>query len=200
MPGVKLFSPKAVYNGEPGIAVQETDQDIAVRFLAGDSQAFGELVARYTSAVFNLAYRYTQNRGEAENITQETFLRAWQALPRLSLDRSLKPYLLRIAVNLCHTWAEKHHAARTVDLDGEEENLATGADDVLDRMTEAELRDRLNVAIDQLPPLYRTAVTLRYTEELSYEEIALTLNLPLNTVRTHLRRAKARLRELLEDG
>ena len=166
--------------------------------MAGDPHAFAELVKRYTRAVYNVTYRFTNDAAEAENLTQETFLRAWNALPRITLDKPLKPYLLKIAVNLCHDWAERNRI-EVAALGAEDETIfADDAHDPLRAVSDQELRERVRAKLELLPPLYRTVITLRYTEEMAYEEMANVLDIPLNTVRTHLRRAKARLRELLE--
>jgi RNA polymerase sigma-70 factor, ECF subfamily len=186
-----------LYSGD-GTRGQATDEELVLRHRAGDSDAFGELIARHTPAVYNLIYRFTGNRAESENLTQETWLRLWLALPRVLLDRPLKPYLLRIAFNLCRTWGDKRHLpALDLDLEEIEDRLTEDCEDVVDRLSVAELRERVQSAIQRLPPMYRAVVTLRYSEEMSYEEIAQVLDLPLNTVRTHLRRAKARLRKQL---
>ncbi len=174
------------------------DARVVAKHLAGDPHAFAELVRRYTSAVYNVTYRFTNNAAEAENLTQETFLRAWNALPRIDTGRPLKPYLLKIAVNLCRDWAAQKHV-ELVELDAHEN--APGADDAHDpyqTLSDRELQSRVRAKLALLPPLYRTVIALRYNEELSYDEMAAALDLPLNTVRTHLHRAKARLRELLE--
>jgi RNA polymerase sigma-70 factor (ECF subfamily) len=179
-------------------ALEATDEELVRRHHAGERGAFGELISRYTPAVYNLIYRFTGNRAESENLTQETWLRLWLALPRVLLDRPLKPYLLRIAFNLCRTWAAKANSPRLeLDIDGAQDWLTEDGEDVVDRLSEAELKEQVHAAIDKLPPLYRAVMTLRYSEEMSYEEIAQALDLPLNTVRTYLRRAKARLKDLL---
>lgn len=192
----------------PGQGAGLTDEELAFRHLSGDPRAFADLVRRLTPSIFNLIYRWTRDRAEAENLTQETFLRAWSALPRLKLDRPIKPYFLRIALNLTRSWAEKARADGTGSEnlnwqagDGLEvaDRVAADAEDLADHVSGAELQERVRAAVDQLPPLYRTVITLRYTEELSYEEIALVLEVPVNTVRTHLHRAKARLRECFQN-
>jgi RNA polymerase sigma-70 factor (ECF subfamily) len=174
------------------------DAELVAQHLAGDPRAFAELVKRYTNAVYNVTYRFTQNTAEAENLTQETFLRAWHALPRLDSERPLKPYLMKIAVNLCRDWAEQTRV-KMVELDADDESLvADDAHDPLQNLSDQELRERVRAKLELLPPLYRTVITLRYSEDMTYEEMATALDLPLNTVRTQLHRAKARLRELLE--
>jgi RNA polymerase sigma-70 factor (ECF subfamily) len=172
--------------------------ELVARLRAGEPQAFAELVKRHTRAIYNVAYRFTNDAPEAENLTQETFLRAWNSLPRLALDKPLKPYFIRIAINLCHDWAEQHQV-RVVPLEIEnEENFSDDASDPLRAVSDQELREGVRAKLNALPPLYRTVIALRYNEEMSYEEMAAALDLPLNTVRTHLHRAKMKLREMLE--
>ncbi len=176
-----------------------TDGELVSNYLAGDPQAFAELVKRYTSAIYNVAYRFTNDAHEAENVTQETFLRAWNALPRLALDKPLKPYFVKIAVNLCRDWAVQKKMATVLQFESEEEfDVPDENGDPLRAVSDAELRERIQQKLEDLPPLLRTVITLRYTEEMSYEEIAAALDMPMNTVRTHLHRAKGRLRYLLE--
>lgn len=177
--------------------VELSDAALVTQHLAGDPHAFAELVKRYTGAVYNIAFRFTNNAADAEQISQETFLRAWRALPRLDAQRPLKPYLAKIALNLCRDWAAQTHA-QWLDLDEQAEILADETGDPFDNLSDQELRTRVRAQWAQLPPLYRTVLALRYSEELSYDEMAAALEMPLNTVRTHLRRAKARLRVLLE--
>lgn len=180
------------------------DAELVAQHLAGDPRAFAELVKRYTNAIYNLAYRFTGDRAEAENLTQETFLRAWHALPRIALDKPLKPYLLQIVWNLCRDWAAKRQGVDIVSLDAEDDSspgeTASSGDEVWTALSERELSERIRMKWEQLPPTYRAVIALRYTEGLSYQEMATALGLPLNTVRTHLRRAKARLRALLQES
>lgn len=179
--------------------VASTDTELVTKHLAGDPRAFSELVKRYTNAIYNVTYRYTNDAAEAENLTQETFLRAWNALPRVALDKPLKPYLYKIAVNLCHDWAQEKKIANVLPFEIEgDTDIPDAQSDPLNAVSDQELRERLQTKIALLPPLDRTIITLRYTEEMSYEEMATALEMPLNTVRTHLHRAKMKLRELLE--
>lgn len=178
-----------------------TDAELVTRHLAGDPHAFSELVKRYTQAIYNVTYRYTNDAHEAENLTQETFLRAWNALPRIALDKPLKPYFVKIAVNLCHDWAEQNKLANNTPLEAEGDiDFPDETGDPLRAVSEQELREQVRTKLELLPPLYRTVITLRYTEEMSYDEMAAALDLPINTIRTHLHRAKSRLRDLLEQA
>ena len=181
-----------------------SDEALVKSFMRGDAQAFAELVARYTAPIFNLAFRLTDDRAEAENVTQETFLRAYAALPRSRTDLAFKPWLFQIAVNLCRDWARKKRPAAFSDLAQEdefapEEEIKDESPLLLEQVEECEVEQALARAVAGLPESYRAVVTLRYTEELSYEEIAAALKLPVNTVRTHLFRAKATLRQSLAE-
>ena len=181
-----------------------SDEALVAQHLQGDAQAFAELVTRYTAPIFNLAFRLTDDRAEAENVTQETFLRAYTALPRSRTDLAFKPWLFQIAVNLCRDLARKKRPAAFAVLTQEdglapEEAIEDEAPLLLDTVAERELEQALARAVAGLPEAYRAVVTLRYTEGLSYEDMAAALGLPVNTVRTHLFRAKAMLRQMLAD-
>ncbi|MBM3130471.1 MAG: sigma-70 family RNA polymerase sigma factor [Chloroflexi bacterium] len=177
-----------------------SDEFLLTQYKQGNPLAFRELVERYTTPIYNLAYRFLRDAMEAENVTQETFLRVLTSLERVRLDIPFKPYLFRIAVNLCHDLARKARPTLFSDLDPRDDVTESFADDapaLWERLVQEELRARLIAALDDLPAPYQTAIILRYVEEFSYEEIAQALNLPLNTVRTHLRRAKQQLRVML---
>jgi RNA polymerase sigma-70 factor, ECF subfamily len=187
-----------------------TDEALLNQYKAGDEHSFRILIERYNAPIYNLAVRFLGDPMEAENVTQETFLRVVMVIDRIQLDSPFKPYLFRVALNLCRDLARKRHPvlfsemnSATRQTDGAEtvdasEAIADGSPPLWERMEQEELRSRLNAAIDTLPLVYKAVITLRFTEEFSYEEIAQTLDLPLNTVRTHLRRAKDRLRLGLE--
>lgn len=180
------------------------DEELVRRYVRGDRDAFEMLVRRHTRSVYHLAYRFTQDHMEAENITQETFLRAFAALPKSRIDLPFRPWLFKIAVNLCRNWAKRRKAVLFSEIeDGSEEEspLELIADEEplpLEQIEEEEMLKLLRQAIAKLPPAYRLAVTLRYSEGLSYAEIAEALDLPLNTVRTHLLRSKLLLRSALK--
>jgi len=187
----------------------EEDEGLVRLHLQGDREAFRFLVERYTRPLFNLAYRFTGDRAEAESITQETFLRVYRALPNSRLDLPFRPWIYRIATNLCRDWAKKRRptpfsALKQGGNDPEQHSIFTYeeiADDQPLPLEQIEARERAALArraVMELPEHYRAAITLRYTEGLSYQEIADVLDLPLNTVRTHLFRAKGLLRQVLE--
>jgi len=183
------------------------EQDLLIRFKQGDPNAFRALVEQYASPIYNLALRLLRDTMEAENVAQETFLRLMTARDRLRTDTPIKPYLLRIAVNVCRDRARKYQPLLFADLaqanadgTGMDEILTDDAPELWENVVEQELHTRVRTALEALPPHYQTVLTLRYVEDLSYQEIAHVLDLPINTVRTHLRRGKQCLRARIQEN
>ncbi len=165
-----------------------------------DESAFGELVIAYTPVLFRIVRRMVTDTMEAEAILQETFWRFWQALPRYHADRPLLPYLATIASNLARDRYRRERRVEDVDVEDVLESRRSEPNRSLERsVDEKKTLDGLAEAVQALPFAYRAVIALRYEAEMSYEEIAEALSLPLNTVRTHLRRAKQILRRQIED-
>ncbi len=184
-----------------------TDEELVARHLGGDPDAFAELVARYTNRLFNLAYRFTGDPVEAEDIAQETFLRAYAALPRSRAGAPFKPWLFQIAVNLCRDRARRKRSVTFTALEGGEAEGDSSVDDIPDEaplpLELAEAHDvsaALQRALMALPEAERVLLTLRYNEELSYDEIGQLLGLPSATIGVRLFRAKLRLRAALAEA
>lgn len=186
--------------GREYIVSQENDVLWVQRTLAGDSQAFGELVQHYERDVFNLTYRMLNNRGEAEDAAQEAFLRAYSNLDRYDQSRSFKTWLLSIASNHCIdrlrrrrlTWLSLEeplppHPALTSDIPGPEESTLTNERNVL-----------VQELLDELSPDYRLAVVLRYWYDYSYAEIAEMLETTESAIKSRLFRARQALAKELE--
>ena len=193
----------------PPVDEDSLSRDLVGRHLRGDADAFAGLVGLFSGRVFNLALRFTGDRAEAEDITQESFLRAYSALPRSRADLPFRPWLLQIAVNLCRDWARRKRPAPFSDLGSAADDLEDTPDGAVERLADpqplpqdaAEAREQmaeLRRAVMALPPAFRMIVTLRYNEGLSYEEIGKLLNMPPATVGTSLLRARRRLRAALE--
>lgn len=187
--------------------MQRSDEDLVARHLAGDPQAFAELVARHTGRLYNLAYRLTADQAEAEDIVQESFLRAFQALPRSQTGRAFKPWLFQIAVNRCRDWARRsrHRPLAFSSLEGvgldEHDSPAESVPGLdpspLEQVERDELGSALGRAVMALEEEDRVILTLRYNEGLSYAEMSQILEAPTGTIGTHLFRAKLRLRKAL---
>ena len=170
-----------------------TDRDLILRARRGASDAFGELVARYQTGVFNVCYRMLHERNEAEDLAQDTFMRAYDRLHTFDLEREFGPWIRRVAANLCLNHLESHKA--TAELDEERD-----ADESQRPEAVTEVRERsgqIRNALSSLPPQYRVVVELRHYQEMSYDEIAAELKIPLSEVKSHLFRARKILAEKL---
>lgn len=179
----------------------DTASHLVQRARKGDQEAFAALVAEHQRYVYNLALRVLRNEEDALDLTQETFVRAWVALPNFRGQSQFRTWLYRITTNLCYN--RLPGLRRTLrdlgddviaELPETDVNLDNPARGVEDR----ELRAYLHRAIDDLDEKYRLLISLRYHGELSYEEIAATLDLPLGAVKTGLFRARDQLRRALK--
>jgi len=184
----------------------EGGEEVLVRrCLAGDEKSYRELVERYQAQVLSLAMRMVRRQEDAEDLTQETFVRMFRALDRYDPTRSFPAWFFTIASRLCidHLRRRKfdpvpltQHDRRTdeeYDIDVEDPGLTPDVQAV-----HAEEERRAGDLIESLPPHYRIVVMLRHQQDLSYEEIAEALNLPLGTVKARIHRARALLRQRLE--
>ncbi|MEY3701609.1 MAG: hypothetical protein RI891_901, partial [Gemmatimonadota bacterium] len=167
-----------------------------------------QLIARYERPVFALVLRMVGDREVAEELAQDTFVRALNRLDTYRTERKFSSWLFRIANNAAIDHLRRR-APETVSLDGDRgaatlEAAAEGAIQVadggpspLERLEASELGAAIVAAIAQLRPAYRACVQLRFIEDQSYEEIAVALDLPIGTVKTYLHRAKLELHERL---
>ena len=189
-----------------GEGVELDDRTLALRAQRGDQDAFAALVTRHQRFVYNLAYRMLRDAQEAEDLAQEAFLRAWRGMPRFrgagkAGGAQFTTWLYRIVTNLCYNRLPGLRR-QLVQADAELlERVVAPAENAPRALVEAgERRARVLAAIEALPDKYRLIVTLYYLQEQSYQEISETLGLPLGTVKTHLYRARGRLKGLLAEG
>ncbi len=180
------------------------------RLRAGEAAAFDRLVVERSGEVYALLYRLTEDAEEARDLTQETFLRAFQHIGRFRGDADLKTWLYRIAINQARNrwrWWRRRRRDVTVSLDAPEggRELPLGAYLRTTRSPDPEqetlLRERetvLHTALRTLRRSYREAVILRDVEGLSYEEIAAALEISIGTVKSRLSRGRMELRHKLE--
>lgn len=183
----------------PVYAPNDTSGDPLQLARAGDQAAFDALVEQHTQHLYRVIRRMASDRYEAEAIVQEAWLRAWKARASLPVQDELFPWLARVAVNVAHDVWRKH---RPVDFaDAGETGLDVPGDEPGPemRLEEAQALAWLSKAVENLKAEQRTVIALRYDAGLSYEQIARTLGIPVNTVRTHLHRAKAALRAAWEE-
>jgi len=171
----------------------------------GDRSAFNDLIRRYEGKIFRLALHITQNREDAEDVLQETFLKSYEHLDQFQGNSKFYTWLVRIAVNQALMKLRKRKSDRTVSIDDE---IDTGEDTVAreiaawdenpeQRYSREELNELLDTAVQSLAPPYRTVFVLRDIEELSTEETAEALHLSIPAVKSRLLRARLQLRDKL---
>jgi len=170
------------------------DNVLVARCREGDEQAFRELVDRYKGLVFALVARSVQERGRAEEVAQDVFVRVYRGLPSFRGEARLSTWIYRITVNLLAA-ERREPAIEPLEGTGEVPREFGAADRAFDELT---LRDRMEKALRRLPANYQVLINGHYLKGMRYEELAEALDLPLGTVKTHLHRAKRQLRHLLE--
>ncbi len=170
-----------------------SDRDLILQARRGEAEAFGELVTRYQTSVFNVCYRILHERGEAEDLAQESFMRAYDRIHTFDIEREFGPWIRRVAANLCLNQLESQKV--TVELDDERDADQTQRPDAAAEVKERS--EQIRQALASLPATYRLVVELRHYQEMSYDEIAAQLNIPLSDVKSHLFRARKLLAEKL---
>ncbi|MBN1484450.1 MAG: sigma-70 family RNA polymerase sigma factor [Chloroflexia bacterium] len=166
--------------------------------LQGNQQAFGQLVTRYQRPVYNLAYRMLGNAQDAEDASQEAFLRAYRALSSFKIGRKFSSWLLSIASNLCIDILRRRRYI-WLSLEDVSFRLSASTEDPGHNVLRQEHADQVQLLLGQIPEKYRLVVVLRYWYDLSYKEIAETTGLSLNTVKTRLHRARHMLARAMEE-
>ena len=173
------------------------EADLLRKARGGNLFAFEEMVKRYQRRVYAVARRIVQRHDVADDVTQEAFLRAYQALSSFDLLRPFGPWICRIAANLAVNHVRSPEA-REQELEEGHAEMPTAAPDPLRDILEAEARHVLDAAIKTLPADQRAVLVLRVFEDLSYREIADALGIEMGTVMSRLARAREKLRIALE--
>lgn len=182
-------------------AVEQDDLLLVAASKNGDQEAFAQLVQRYQRLIFNLVYRMLQQYEEATEITQETFLAAWQGLPSFRGDARFSTWLYRIAYNCSLKQLEQRKRDRALQVALEAKKTLENADDEQRENAELDAHDRQHVIqehLSHLPTKYRIVLILRHVQDMSYEEMAEILTMPIGTIKTHLFRARNLLKERLQ--
>ena len=177
----------------------EEETALLRRAQGGEPAAFSELVRRYQRAVYRVAYALTRNASDADDLAQETFVRAYQAIGRFRVGEPLFPWLARIATNQAISlFRRRKRRPETAIEPLLEAGQQWGVEDDPSRAVEQDERNRaLEAAFARLSPEHQAVLALRVIEEQSYEEIAATLRVPVGTVMSRLSRARAELKALL---
>lgn len=176
---------------------QQSDQPLVARVKKGDRRAFDLLVMKYQHRILALVHRFIKDHAEAQDVTQEAFIKAFRALPDFRGDSAFYTWLYRIAVNTAKNYlVSRGRKVPTHDIDPGDAEFFTDECSMQDTATPDNLlyRDQLQKvvfdAINNLPEELKTAVTLREIDGLSYEEIAAAMGCPIGTVRSRIFRAR----------
>ena len=182
---------------------REVDAELIQRALAGDQVAYRQILEKYRRQVLSLVWRMVSNKEEAEDLAQEAFIRAFRSLHTYDTSRSFPAWLFRITTNLCvdHYRRKKlDTVSLTAEGDGEEwtrdlESPDQSPDEAYAEKSESEGLERM---IKSLPAAYRIVILLRHQSDMTYDEIAEALNLPLGTIKARIHRAHKMLKEKIE--
>jgi RNA polymerase sigma-70 factor (ECF subfamily) len=205
--------------GNLASAIGITTEDVALiaDLKAGSEEAFGLLIAQYHQPLYSLIARSLNDPTDAADITQEVFIKVFRSIRGFNGEASLRTWLYRIALheasNQRRWWSRHKKQEITIDSsfesDPDAENshlslaatLADNGDSPFDHAAQAEVRERVEAALRQLPEAFRTVVILREIEGFAYEEISEILNVNLGTIKSRLTRGRSALRSILNaDG
>lgn len=182
------------------------DHELVRQALEGDQKAYARLRDKYSGPLNGMLYRMVKNREDAEDLTQEAFIKAFRALASFNFQYAFSTWLYRIASNNCIDYLRKRRL-QTVSIDeplttrkGEMERQVEDVNAPMpdSAITSQERAEILRRAIEDLPEKYRRVIEMRHEKDMEYQDIADELELPLGTVKAHLFRARARLAKALQ--
>ncbi len=180
------------------------DSELIKQYFKGDERALDTLVRRYFKQVFFFAKTYVKNDAEAEDITQEVFVKAWKNLSKFEPDKKFKTWLFQITKNTCIDFLRKHKnfvASESLD----EQQMAENLERIIDKaplpeelFLAAEFSQKLDEVLSRLPKIYETVVVLHLQHDLTFQEISEVLDESINTIKSRYRRALLIIREGFE--
>jgi RNA polymerase sigma-70 factor (ECF subfamily) len=182
-----------------GDTQNKLDTQAINNYIAGDSNSFNDLIGRYERPIYNLAYRFSGNAGDAADITQEIFIHLHRKIKSFRGESAFSTWFYRLAVNYCKDWLHKEsRRVRTVDtVDIAEIAERDGGDEPVLAYERQEIREIVQTAITQLPEDQRIAVILHDIQGYDYDTIAGIVSVPIGTVKSRLARARHKLSEKL---
>jgi RNA polymerase sigma-70 factor (ECF subfamily) len=173
----------------------QTDHELITRIRDGDQRAFAELIDRYKARVFHTTLRILGNREDAEEAAQDTFLRAYRGLENFREEASFSTWIYRICMNTCLNFLESRKRFKAQALENIPVTKLPHIESPEYDLEEKDLQIRVFSILKELPVKYRTVLVLYHIQHLTYQEITEILKIPINSVKTHLFRARAKLRE-----
>lgn len=181
-------------NQKGKIGMSSKERELVARIKEGDMDAFREIVEMYRDRIYSLAFYMTGNYTDADDITQEAFIKAYRGLSEFRGESSIYTWLHRITVNLCIDRVRKLKARKEVSLSG---IIPSRVEEPYREAERSELRRIIEIALSELPEKLRVILIMYEIQGLSYEEIASILGCPIGTVRSRLHKARNSLREKL---
>ncbi len=178
-----------------------SDKELVEKAKKGDVSAFEQLLFRYEKQIFCYILRFINQKENAEDVTQETFIKLYRSLKTFDPEYKFRTWLYTIATHTAYDWLRKGKKMQELFIiDDPDNQFETSSDETAYKELEMkENKEMVDKAIDKIKPKYKAIVVLFYRDDLSYEEISQVLDLPINTVKTHLYRAKKALSEELKN-
>jgi RNA polymerase sigma-70 factor (ECF subfamily) len=175
------------------------DQVLVERVLGGDNRAFEKLVEKYKKRIYYLAYKMTRDHDSADELAQESFVKAYQALSRFKKGYSFYTWIYRICVNLSINFLKKEKNSVSTDLISDKELLhfSRNVSNQLERMITSEQAAIVKQALETIPPDQKAVFILKTYENMTYEQMATVMNCSIGTVMSRLYRARFKLRSAL---
>jgi RNA polymerase sigma-70 factor (ECF subfamily) len=172
---------------------EDSDLALVAQTRAGDIEAFSHLVKRHERVVYNLAFRFMRDNSLAQDMAQEAFLKAFRLLNGFRGDCSFSTWLYRVTCSVCLTELSRRKRRGEVELTPAHANeVATEPEEASD------MPELIRRCVTRLPERYAMIVTLYYLQEVSYEEIAEIMDIPMGTLKTWMHRARHQLRKIVE--
>ena len=165
--------------------------------IKNNSEVFEELLLQYKSYLYKVAYTYVKDKEAALDILQETSFKAWLNIHTLKDEEKFKPWITKILVNTAINYIRKESKVIYID----DENPIISSENIVSKKA-ISLEEKLDLykAIDLLKPKYKTVIILKYFDDMKIEDISYVLDVPINTVKSHLKRAKESLSDILKEG
>jgi RNA polymerase sigma-70 factor (ECF subfamily) len=169
------------------------DKELIEKYLKGDEKALESLISKYLKPVYSFIFGYVQNQQDAEDLTQETFLKMWRNLKKFKKEKNFENWLFTIAKNTCFDFLRKKR--KNLILNAENlEIVADLAPSLLEKMEKESLLEKLKKEIENLPFKMKEVINLHYNFNLNFREISEILREPMNTVKSRHKRAISKLK------
>jgi RNA polymerase sigma-70 factor (ECF subfamily) len=169
------------------------DKELIEKYLKGDEKALEILISKYLKPIYNFIFSYVQNQQDAEDLTQETFLKMWRNLKKFKKEKNFENWLFTIAKNTCFDFLRKKR--KNLILNAENlEIVADLAPSLLEKLEKESLLEKLKKEIENLPFKMKEVINLHYNFGLNFREISEILGEPMNTVKSRHKRAISKLK------